>query len=187
MDEKINPKRAFAFQLDPKSALEGMILSGQRVFRGWGRLILIALYAVQSVIIPLGFVGAYFVGYILIFGTPPKGSVGVIVFALLGGGFGFFLNRFVYQQMAKMVCRSTFGRGGHMSFDPAGVVLTTDNSHWRTGWRDVEDLLLGKRSLSIAISGIVLILPLSAFENKDEMERVYADANALLEQGRSAT
>ena len=186
MSEQARSPRVIEFQLDPKSAFEGMVMSGQRVFRGRGRWILMALFALQSVIIPLGFLGLYFVGYVLWFGTPPRGRTGLILFGLLGGVFGFFVNRIVYQKMARIVCNSNFGRGGRMEFDDAGLVLNTNNSEWRTGWGDVEEVLLGKRSLSIGISGIVLILPLSAFESKQQMQSVYEDVSALFEQGRSS-
>jgi hypothetical protein len=54
-----------------------------------------------------------------------------------------------------------------------------------------EDVLLGecqfKWGILVAISGIVLILPLSAFESKAAMHQTYTQVSKMFEQGQNAT
>lgn len=186
MSEAENNNLDFNFKLDPKSAFEGMTLAGKRVFQGPGKVGLYAMFAVQAIVAPLGFIGIYMVGVLLILGKLPDSQIWMVVAALMGGAFGMFVNQVVYRRMARMVCESEFGGGGRMWFDETGVQLEMKASHWRTGWQDVEEVLIGKRSLSIAVSGIVLTLPLSAFVDRVDMQVVYEQIVELFEQGKSA-
>lgn len=175
------------FTLDAKSALEGMVMAGKRVFHGRGRALMIGLMLLQSVITPLGFMALYIVLSLLTGGAIPKGGIGFVVAGITGGLIGVWINQAVYRRMAQMVCLSRFGAGGVMRLDPQGVVLSTNHSQWQTGWSDVEEILLGKRSLSFVISGIVLIAPLSAFESKDTMKDVRDRTQSWLDANRGVT
>ncbi len=178
---------SFDFELDPKSAYEDMVPGGQRVYRGGGRLILLGLYLELFVLIPLGCVAIYVTIARLVFDELPDGAHWLLVASLPGFLLGWYLNQSAYRRLAKNVARSKFGRAGHMSFDATGICLKTQTSTWRTGWRDVEELLIGKRCISFAISGIVLILPLSAFESQAAMQKTYKQVTEMFEQGQSAT
>jgi hypothetical protein len=178
---------SFDFELDPKSAYEGMLLGGQRVYRGGGRLILLGLYFELFVLIPFGCVAIYVTTATLVFDKLPDGAHWLLIASLPGFFLGWYLNQSAYRRLAKMVARSKFGHAGQMRFDEKGLCVNTQASTWRTGWRDVEEILIGKRCISFAISGIVLILPLSAFESTAAMHQTYTQVSKMFEQGQNAT
>lgn len=161
------------FELDSDAALEGMTLAGQRAYRGRGRPLQVVMYVMLLVVTPLGFIGVYVLAYHLSMGEPPRGPYWFAVCYVLGAGLSIWSSMAIYVRLATIVTTSRFGKGGRMICDDRGVQLLTDNSTWQTGWGDVEEVLLGKKSLSIAVSGIVLILPLSAFADLAEMGQVH--------------
>lgn len=175
---------SFEFELDAKSTYEGMMLGGARVYRGRGKALLFAQYFELLVCVPFGFMAIYVVVTTLLMDGVPNAVHWLLLTGLLGLVFGGFINKAAYQRLAKQASKSAFGRAGTMQFDVDGVVLTTRSSEWHTGWQDIEEIMLGKRSIGVAVSGIVLILPLSAFVDELAMERVFMQVNKLFEQGR---
>lgn len=186
MTDHAQPALEFDFELDPKSTYEGMLLGGQRVYRGRGRLVLYGLYFECFVLAPLGCIALYVIGASMLWGELPEGVHWIFLASLPGFLIGRYLNESAYRRLARMICQSKFGRAGHMRFDAEGLSVKTEASLWQTGWRDVEEVLIGKHCISIAISGIVLILPLSAFENKADMQRTHKTLNSMFDHGRTA-
>ena len=134
---------------------------------------MVAMFFTQGLFVPMGVLATYILGHLLIAGDVPRGGLWFAAAYLVGAAFAFWVFTAVYKRLARMVTTSRFGAGGQMTCDADGVLLRTEHSVWRTGWKDVEELVIGKQSLGVVISGIVLIVPLTAFEDKSAMQAAH--------------
>jgi len=161
------------FASDARSTLEAMQLAGREVYRGRGLFLAIAIYLMQAIILPVGCLALFLLGWRMAFGANPESVLVVPAVYLLGAAFGVWVNRAVLVRLAVRTANSRFGKAGRMQCTAEGVTLTTDASIWQTGWTDISGVYLGKSTISFAVSGVALILPLSAFADKSAMAQAH--------------
>ena len=60
-----------------------------------------------------------------------------------------------------------------VEIDAVGVLFRTLESHWNIGWGDVEAVLSGRETLTLAVAAISLPIPRSAFADDEEADNAF--------------
>ena len=123
------------------------------------------LHGFVAVIAGLGVLHFFFV----VPGGEPLGLpvvVGVIGLSFL---WVWGMPQILFRSIYGSVVSAPFQEGLRIAFGPDGVEHWNGRSRWVTDWRDVTDVIVGKRVLSVAASGIALPVALRHVEDPEAL------------------
>lgn len=165
---------------------EAMVLAGNALLKGRAQVFLTLQSFFGVFFAPLGATLCIGLAAMLGWGVRMEDlpvwavPVTLVTFALLA----IWLSRRAYFMIAQAAVRSRFGRAQRIVLDASGVTLTTNDSRWHSGWRDVQTVRTGKKVLCIGISGIAIAVPRRAFLGPQDADDALSAAQRWLEDAR---
>lgn len=176
MDDRIEVN----FEFERRAMIEGMVVAGRRR-TSLARLVgLNAMAIALAAISAIGGIGVLFGVAAWSTGSAQDAAPWLFpVGAALGCGWLFVFQRLTITTAAGFVTSSRFGSGPQvMVMDGARAILLNDVAEWRTEWAGVEAVVPGRTTVTLAVSGIALPIPRTAFGDEAAQDKAIARMQA---------
>ena len=125
-----------------------------------------------TVLIGIGGAGVAFALALAATGTPEAATWYIWIGPIVAIVFFISVQNWPIRRLSHYAAQSTYCTGTQTAtFDPTGMNIRNQHSHWQTDWAAVEQIRLGKKGVIISVAGLGYVVPRAALTDAEALEK----------------